>query len=291
MQRPTHQQYLAALAKIERLSAAPRVLGSVLHLLRDPDSALHAVSDLINRDPALAADVLRCANSAYYSRGTRVAAIGEAIQVIGFHETVRLVSLVVIRQTTHRDLISYGIAAEDFWAESLFSGICLETLVRRTGAADPGAAYTTGLLRFIGRLTIDQTIADLGGGVCWDGVESVTGWERTQVGLTQAAAGALLLGRWQFPTVVVRAVEAQETLPESWHTLGEPLGAALNALALMLPAGQTLAGLESPELAVAPLPSGHPTVVTHGLTVADLAEVCASAQRDFIAVRRELYPD
>jgi HD-like signal output (HDOD) protein len=291
MHRPTHEQFLAALTKTERLSAAPRVLGSVLQLLRSTDSALHAISDLINCDPALAADVLRCANSAYYSRGARVAAITEAIQVIGFHETIRIVSLVVIRQTTHRDLGSYGIAAEDFWAESLFSGLCLEALVQRTGAGDPGAAYTAGLLRFIGRLAIDQTIADLGGGLFWDGEEPLADWERREVGLTQSAAGALLLDRWQFPAVVANAVGAQDAAPADWSTLADPLAAALHALALILPAGQTLSGLESPDLMLVPLPAEHPYAIAHAISDEMLAEIRASAQAAFVKVRRDLYPD
>ena len=128
---PTKDQFLAAISKTERLVPAPRMLARATQLLRTPESDLGDISELISRDSALVIDVLRCANSAYYALGWRVSAVSEAVQIIGFRETIRLLNLVAAHQTTNRDLGSYGIAAEDFWAESLFSGLFLNGLRRQ----------------------------------------------------------------------------------------------------------------------------------------------------------------
>jgi HD-like signal output (HDOD) protein len=282
-------QLLAALSKIEQLAPAPRTLGRVLQLLRQPDSGIHAIAELIRCDSGLAADVLRCANSAYYSRGLRVAAINDAVQVIGFHETVRIVSFVAVRQTTHRDLGSYGITAEDFWTESLFNGLFLEALSRRVGGIDPGEAYTVGLLRFLGRLAINQAIDDLGFGLFWDRSVPLLEWERENVGHTQAEIGAQLLRKWAFPEHMASAVEMQDDTREEAFAGTLPLGAALNFAVQALPAGTGLAGLDTLLSAPPRFPAGNAFAATHQLSADSLMELLQEAHRSFLEIREKLY--
>jgi hypothetical protein len=92
-------------------------------------------------------------------------------------ETIRILNLAVAKIVSSRDLGCYGIIASDFWAESLFNGLFMQELAKATGENDPEEAYTAGLLRFIGRLAINQTIENLHSGIFWDGSESLTDWE------------------------------------------------------------------------------------------------------------------
>ena len=285
--RPSQEQFLAAITKTERLFPAPRTLGRALQLLHDPQSDVNDIAGLISCDSALAADVLRCANSAFYGFGTRISGIDLAVQKIGFRETIRLLNIVVAHQAAGRDLGSYGIAAEDFWAESLYCGLLLEQLVRHAGAPEVDEAYTAGLLRFIGRLAINQTIHDFGCGLFWNGASTVAEWELENVGLTQEKAGALLLRHWQFADVVVLAVEGQDDAAAASSPY--PLVQAMHLLGQILPAGKGMNHYL--ELADHPpaVPADHPFVVQHDLTAEHLAPLFAEAQRAFVAVRTELY--
>ena len=284
---PTKEQFLASIAKTEKLVPAPRSLARAMRLLRDPQANLDDIADLISRDSALAVDVLRCANSAFYGNAERVAAVGPAVQIIGFRETIRLLNLVAAHQTTHRNLGSYGIAAEDFWAESLFSGLYLEGLARHTQAFDPGEAYTAGLLRFLGRLAINQAVDDLGGGLFWDGRTSLAEWERENVGITQAAAGAQLLRKWEFPEAVVQAVGTQDDA--AVDAGAAPLVQAAHFAAQVLPSGLDRAFIESLEQHVLEFPPDHPFVATHGLSAEDATAVRVEAQAALLAIRDQLY--
>lgn len=258
-----------------------------MRLLRTPDSDLSDIAELISRDSALVVDVLRCANSAYYAAGRRIAAIGEAVQIIGFRETIRLLNLVAAHQTTNRDLGSYGIGAEDFWAESLFSGFFLERLAKTTSDFDPGEAYTTGLLRFIGRLAINQAIQDIGGGLFWNRQEPLSGWELENVGVTQAGAGAQLLRKWEFPEVVAQAVESQED-PTITDNAG-PLVQATHLAARILPSGIDRPFIDSLDNRPLECPTDHPFVIAHHLTPADIDAVRIDAHQALLAVRTNLF--
>jgi len=206
---PTKDQFLAAIMQIERFSAAPVILSSALELLRDPQSDIESIAELVGRDSALVADIIRCANSAYYGGGSS-SNIGDAVQKIGLKETIRILNVAVARIVSNRDLGCYGIHGSDFWAESLFNGLFIQALAKETGEADPDEAYTAGLLRFIGRLAINQTLENLHGGLFWDGSEPITHWELENVGLAQAEAGAILMATWHFPQRIVQAIGAQD---------------------------------------------------------------------------------
>ena len=207
---PTKETFLNALKHIEKFSPAPMILSNAMSLVSDPRSDIGTIAALVGRDSALATDVIRCANSAFYG-GEPCGNVFEAVQKIGLRETMRVLNLAVARIVGQRDLACYGILGADYWAESLFNGLFLHVLARETGGSDPEEAYTIGLLRYIGRLAIDQTIESVHGELFWDRQESISKWERDNVGFTQAEAGAMMLTKWNFPEATVRAIGAQDT--------------------------------------------------------------------------------
>lgn len=280
---PTPSDILSAIAKIEQLFPAPRTLSRALVLLRQTHSDLDDIAALINRDPALAADVLRCANSAFYRRGEPVHAISEAVQKIGFQETIRLLNLVVAQQTARQDLDCYGIAAEDFWAESLFAGLLLENLAKVSRLIDPDEAYTAGLLRYIGRLAINQAINDLGCGCFWQPGTSLTAWEIENVGMTQGTTGAVLLCNWHFPDAIADAVAAQDapSIPDD----APPLTQAMHFTAQVLTPGADLAYLQQVNRVSPESPAQHPFARAAGLSSERLATVFGETHEAFTAVR------
>jgi HD-like signal output (HDOD) protein len=218
--KPTEEQFALALKKVEKLSPAPVILANAMKVLRDPNSDIDSIASLVGKDPALAADIIRCTNSVYY-RGSSCASIGDAVQKIGIKETIRLLNLAVARIVSGRDLCSYGIQGSDYWSESLYNGIFMRGLAETTGRFDPEEAYTVGLLRFIGRLAIDQTIESLKWGVFWDGSDTITEWELKTTGMTQAKAGESLLRNWKFSEVISQAIGVQDD-PDApaegnWH--------------------------------------------------------------------------
>ncbi|MFI5336894.1 MAG: HDOD domain-containing protein [Opitutales bacterium] len=203
------QQIQAALNRIEKLSSAPPILARALSLMRSADTDITTIADLVRGDPALTADIIRISNSAYYGSGLPVSNVEHALQKIGFKEAMHLLTLAVSRIVTHQNLANYCITAEDFWKESLFHGLFMEELARATGAVEPAEAYTAGLLRYIGRLAINQAIQNLGGGLFWVGTEPLSQWEKETLGINHAEAGGLLLRRWKFTEELVTACEGQ----------------------------------------------------------------------------------
>ncbi|MBI5380630.1 MAG: HDOD domain-containing protein [Opitutae bacterium] len=279
--------YLEAIVKIEKFSPAPRVLSKAVALLRNPDSDIGDIANLVKSDTALTADIIRGSNSAYYGVGERVSSLDRAVAKIGFRESLRLLNLAVAHLMAARDLGSYGFAAEDFWAESLFHGLFMERLARTTGAADPDEAHTAGLLRYIGRLAINQCIHDLGGGLFWDGSTLLEDWEMDNVGFPHTHAGARLLQAWQFTDNIVQAVEWQNEparlTPPNW------LADALEFAGTVLPAGLGVAFATQAPAEAEPAIQETEFMRRHGLTNEQVQSLIADTRTAFAQINSQLY--
>ena len=282
----TQEQFLIAIARIEKFSPAPLILARAMKLLRDPQSDIASIASLVGSDPSLTADIIRCANSAYYGVSEPIRTIDQAVQKIGFRETIHLLNLAVARLTASRDLVSYRISADDFWAESLFNGVFLRNLAAKTACAEADEAYTVGLLRFIGRLAICQSIQDLGVGLVWSGDRPIGRWEKESVGFVQAQAGAILLAKWQFPPGLIQAIAGQDAPAQLRER--SCLAEALCFASTLLPQGL---GATFPSVIV----DAGSVVLTTGefmeknlLTPADVEALLASTRQDYDQIRQHL---
>jgi len=284
---PEHDSFLRAIAKTERLTPAPRILGQVMALLRDPDTDINSIAALVKNDPALVTDMIRGANTVFYGRGERVSSLERALLKIGFREGIRLLNLAVARTLSSRNLDSYGMAADDFWAESLFNGLFLKALAMTTSAIELDEAHTAGLLRFTGRLVIDQCIKERKTAIRWDGVTALEAWETEQTGFTQAQAGALLLRNWKFPERLTHAIEWQNQAARAPNP--DWLMEALNFTSAVLPQGFGASfAVMATDYRVPALPETE-FVVRYNLTAERIEELLNSCRSEFVAIGSKLY--
>ncbi|MFK8017217.1 MAG: HDOD domain-containing protein, partial [Gammaproteobacteria bacterium] len=77
-------------ASAETAVKLPESALRIMRLTDDPDANVSDIQSVIETDSALAARVLRVANSATYSRLRDVADIGTAVNLIGFREVSRI---------------------------------------------------------------------------------------------------------------------------------------------------------------------------------------------------------
>jgi HD-like signal output (HDOD) protein len=196
---------------LEHLPSAPRVLPRLKQLLRDGNSSMHEVVEMVRLDPGIAARVLQFGNSTYFSRGLRCYTVEEAVNRVGYEQIYALVSTAVASQVLVRPLEVYAMDADVLWHNSIACALAAEALAERL-PADCKVAYTIGLLHSIGMVAIDDWAArnrpDLrfvSRGLPLECVEA----ERTALGFHQAEAGAALLRLWEFPPVMTEPVRWQ----------------------------------------------------------------------------------
>ncbi|MFZ0160620.1 MAG: HDOD domain-containing protein [Kineosporiaceae bacterium] len=185
----------------------------VLQLADDPDTSAGDLARAISTDPLFAARVLRTANAAYYGLSGRVSTLAFAVSVMGF-QGVR--SLAVMAAAGVDD--SHG-APDGFWRAAAMCATGGEIVAPMLGA-DPGDAFSVGLLHMIGSALLHQSgepgqvhlclpIGDDDGQLLAD--------ENEVFEIGHDALGAEVLESWHFPPHIYQVIgrHHQSAMPDA----------------------------------------------------------------------------
>lgn len=144
------------------LPTLPQVITTLMSLLDDPNSSVRDINNVMGKDQALVAKILKLVNSAFYAIPTRVSSISQAIAILGF-KTVKsiVISASIIGMfDSDNDDFSY----QEFWINSLGVATISRFIILRLsedplsgcGAIHPDTGFVGGLLSGIGKMVLDQ---------------------------------------------------------------------------------------------------------------------------------------
>jgi HD-like signal output (HDOD) protein len=143
------------LDKLE-LPSLPEVALKIRRALADDGVSIAEIGRLIGTDPALAARILKTANSALFYRGTKpITSLHDAVARLG-HKMVRNVALSFAAQQV---FIGYGSQqlrsyVSGIWQHSVHVAALAHMLARIRTQSNPDDAFLAGLLHEIGKLYI-----------------------------------------------------------------------------------------------------------------------------------------
>ena len=103
---PISREMLLHVVKV--LPAAPQILAQLGRLLLDMRTDLSDATELLRRDAALTARIIRVANSAVYGTGQPSSSLVEALARVGFKEVYRLTGFAAVAQISDQKLPLYG---------------------------------------------------------------------------------------------------------------------------------------------------------------------------------------
>jgi HD-like signal output (HDOD) protein len=185
----------------------PEVALRVVRRLGDITAPSPQVARLVGTDPALAAVMLRSANSvAYNLTGVVTSDLSVAVDRLGF-ETVRRMTLTYALQQV-RDAPRYRVVHDrlaQVWQRSVLMASLARVLAVRLGGVPREMATTAGLLHAVGRIWVISRSADYPT-VLQDPVRFEAMLQEWQV-----AASRRLLTTWQMDPALVQAVADHES--------------------------------------------------------------------------------
>jgi HD-like signal output (HDOD) protein len=200
--------------RVVTLCPIPASAQRVLSLTSDPNVEMKEVGRVLSTDPALAAEVMRLANSAAYSRSVAATDLVQAIMKLGLGE---------LRQMAGAMAILAAFPTEEEFSTTLrtasvLSGTIARDIAQKTGHANVGTAYLCGLLAEVGAMAcaaIDGAkyveLRRRTGGDWTDRAAS----ERERYGYASPSIGSALLARNNLPREIIDAVAASLDVPAS----------------------------------------------------------------------------
>ena len=145
-----------AFVKLSSEFTLPSPSGTVMELLKlcnSEDSSLNEISDLIQTDPSLSAEIIKYANSSLMATGIQVASVKNATVRLGMKNVVNLaLSLSVLADNRNGscEQFAYGI----FWQNSLAEALAVREISKLSKEFDPDELFVCGLLAHIGQLSL-----------------------------------------------------------------------------------------------------------------------------------------
>jgi HD-like signal output (HDOD) protein len=220
----------ALLLGVNQLPVSPQILSKLDPLLADMDSSLDDITDLLRRDPALTARIIRVANSVMYNRGEPLSSIEEALMRVGFSEVYRVTGFALMGQVTSQQVLLYDISGVQFRENSLLTALIMEELARTVGL-DRRAAYTAGLLRSTGKIALDRAIRATPRGREIEAYSRgpLHEWELATFGCSSGDAAATVLDAWRFPPAMIEAIRDHYWCAENAGQLTRLLNLAAGA--------------------------------------------------------------
>ncbi|MDR4505149.1 MAG: HDOD domain-containing protein [Candidatus Scalindua sp.] len=198
------------LNKIEELPPLPQSIPQILDITRNPDSSAHDLTKVFERDPTLAAGILKLANTAYYGFNRKISTISHAVVCLGFN-TIRSIALTA---STH-GMLSNGIDAYHLekgmlWQHSTACAICARMIAQHVKYKDCEEAYIAGLLHDIGKIILSSFAEEQYDEIIEKTMDNKTPYnvaELEVLGYDHPQIGGKIIEKWNLPPALVEAVQ------------------------------------------------------------------------------------
>lgn len=183
-------------------------------VLSRPDFNIDEVHQLIMADSGLVSQVLRAANSSFYSGLSRIGTIREAIIRLGSKEVANL-AMVTTQQDLYRSADpKYNALMQTLWKHAFCCAVGSKWLAQKTGLSGQAQeAFLAGLLHDIGKLILLKIIEE----VCREEEYRVAANAAVLaevLKILHVEEGHRLMERWHMPAAYCRVVAGHED--EKW---------------------------------------------------------------------------
>jgi HD-like signal output (HDOD) protein len=177
----------------------PQVAGRALKLVENPDATAGELTELLSTDTALAARVMKIANSAMFSRQRQITTLNQAIMIIGFKALKGIIVAAALKQFSKNS----GKLDQLIWENSMGCAVCATALARKLKKSYVDEIFLLGLMHSLGQVVLlvqAETVKDYPKALAMikeRGCDYVTA-EQEVFGFAHPLIGALVAKKWNF---------------------------------------------------------------------------------------------
>ncbi len=219
------------LAENKELLSLPHTLAEVMKVTRNEKSSAKDLADVLMKDPALTAKVLRIVNSPFYGVAKGITTMTQAVVTLG----TRTVTALTLSSSVYKMTGDWKSSLDRlrFWRHSLEVAIASRMIAETMRYPQVEEAFVAGLLHDIGLLVLDGSFPDQCKSI-WKkgaGSDNTIDLEDEAWGTNHARVGQFLLEQWHVPQRICSAVGHHHTVfpPEATdneHLLDQIVGLA-----------------------------------------------------------------
>lgn len=184
-------------ARVKYLPSLPAVVDKLLMVLDDFNTSAADIERIVSTDSALAARILKLANSPLYKGIEPVGTISHAVTRLGMWK-LRDVAVSVATTGTLTELADEAVQRE-YWHHALYTATCSRALAVEADMPLPEAPFVTGLLHDVGSLVLAAVAPEDFRRFLAIAPDQRPSREEDVFGTTHPRIGSLLLRQWNLP--------------------------------------------------------------------------------------------
>ena len=196
--------------RCSQLPSVPALYSEIIEVLQDPSADVDTVGNIVVKDVAMTAKILKLVNSAFFGLGNEISSPSEAVTYLGT-DTIKSLILVTHAFSNADDIKLNGFSINLLWEHSMETSNAAKAAAFCEGADRKliDEAFVAGLLHDVGKLVFAmnmpqeyQQALDL----AREKKLTIAAAERQVFGADHADVGGYLLGLWGLPVPVVEAI-------------------------------------------------------------------------------------
>lgn len=209
----------------------PMLLPELMRAINDDDTSRSELTAIIARDPALAGDLLKLANGAFYrTTPNPVESLERAVALLGTNGIRSLIAVAVLQPVFRVPAGAFARFPDVIWDHASRSAVSAEIYASIIDSSDPFAAQLLGLLMGLGAIVVFRVAADVAE-------------ERSEPPSAATLAALLSTDTAPVAAAIARHWGLTDRFPDALLNQFDAEAAKRDALARALRFGQTLGAL------------------------------------------------
>jgi HD-like signal output (HDOD) protein len=220
------------------IPSQPSLLLEINKRISGADTGIGDLADLISRDVAMSAKLLKIANSAFFGLREKVDSIQRALSLIGLKNFNRIILATSLRES----ICGHGGSMEKFWNHSMTVAGASAHIAGRVGFESEEQAYIAGLFHDCGvsmlmkkypdyHQILDYALGVANSASLSGAQKSIIGIEEERFNTHHCAVGYLITRTWHLPACIVKSVWHHHYVNIDIHT--DPVTRRLSAILLL----------------------------------------------------------
>ena len=193
------------------LPTMPDIAGKVVQLVSDPNTTADMLNKAIMADQAMAARVLKLANSSFYGCLRSVNTLTQAIVIIGFGT----IKNIVLAASTKEVYKRFGLVEKMLHEHSTAVAMASFHVASAINFKNKEEAYLAGLLHDIGKVVLNNSDSDKFRSVMEEVYNTGRNFaevEQEVYGFSHYEVGALVIRKWNFSSEMEAVIKFQRNL-------------------------------------------------------------------------------
>ena len=189
-------QWTSICKKLDDLPTLETSKMRLFNILEDKDASIKDVERIIEKDPAMAAKIVRLANAAFYRREAQAKSIHDAILTVGFD----MVRCITISMAVMHTLGKSTVVSGRIWRHSTAVSVFAFGLGK--DKAEKEILLSGGLLHDLGRMAFLYIEPDMYAPLFRDGWPGID-LEQGVFSVDHTIVGEMIAKKWRFPSEVI----------------------------------------------------------------------------------------